>query len=172
MVSRRTLLAGGATAASFAASPASACYAARRLFKPDAHDRSRMIDKADQFRTAYNAGRVGLLLGPEPSLTLYSEYIGQPAAALKALAELRTSRGKMLTPVTDASAMTLPEDAKLYFVSSVELVPDDEAVGRALTCAAPGSHDDIMVALRWSIDQRTNRIAFNRPPSVSIGSPL
>lgn len=169
MISRRILLTGGMAAASLASSGASACPAARRLFIPDARDRSRMMDKASRFRTAFNAGRAGAFLGPEPSLMLHGKHISRPADALTALAELRAARGRMLTPVADTSTMTLAEDAKLYFVSLMELTPDDEAIDRALTCAPPGSHDDMMVAFRWSIDQRTNRIRFDRPPTVSIG---
>jgi len=169
MVSRRNLLAGGLAAASL--KPAAACPAARRLFIPGPRDRERMMDKASQFRAAYNAGRAGPFLGPEPILTLHMKPINQPAAVLKTLAELRTLRGRMLTPVTDANSMFLPEDAKIFFVSSMELIPDDEALDRAFTCAAPGSHDSMMVALRWMVDQRTNRIAFDRYPTLAIGWP-
>lgn len=172
MVSRRTLLTGGVTAASFAASPVLACPAALRMFKPDARDRSRMMDGARQFRTAFNAGRAGAFLGPEADLWLHAKYTKGSAEVVKALAGFREANGKILTPVTDDSTMFRPEFATLYFISSMERSPPYDDLEIPIHCTAPDSHDAMMFAFSWNIDQRVNRIRFDRPPVLAIGAPL
>jgi hypothetical protein len=161
MITRRALFAATMAGAAFSADRAAACTTARRVFRPNAAERSRMLARASRLRSQFNRGAFEALVGPERvslTLQLYDRMF-QGDRRVPALREWQARYGRILTPVTEENSLVWPEDAMLSFVASMELHgTEEEQLGWGLFCGPFGGHVQLMFKLSFAIDRRSGRM--------------
>lgn len=153
-VTRRDLLSAALVAG--VSSSARASPVAYPLYVAGAADQAKMLAWLARFRRQYNKAAFvpSETVEERLSLSVFGKSIAEEKIAHH-LTWMRAEYGRMLTPVTADSVAFRPEDAILYYFTTLEESIDKDEL--QFTTMA-GSHDCVAIRVRFDLTQPANRV--------------
>jgi len=161
MISRRRLFSSALAFGGLStAAQLSACPQAFPLHKTRHSDMNRLHQRLQSFRTHFNNGNIEAFLANEPQILNFRLFDDDPRdlkSRVALLQKFRRGYGQMISAISNESTLFWPEYPQVYFITSMETMPEEESLGYGLGCGGVGGHSNVLVSLAFherDVDRR------------------